>query len=432
MVSGFGDGCACRRRLSVAAWNALRGRWSPPQRCGAGHLGGLSSVCGARHDTDMNQLTKWQSRQWQLVDGARRTTAPAGANAMAVRALGQAEGTSVLEHGDLPAGTSTNPDPAVNTKDLLASPGRTNRDRRRIEREVCRVLDESRAVVLCLGFVVLSHVCWFALLMGDGRLTLVAGALAVGFFVAMAAHAEPAPDPRPKGEMARMSEPEFEQLVAFVEQEATLLATATTAAPTSYSAVSSDGFERLVSEALDDLPEFMRVELERDVAVVISDDGDSQGTDGYYGLYIGGTVANRGWRHQIVIFRDTLLRDYGSDPRTLRRLVTMTVRHEMAHHLGAGEGDVAELGLYDLAGPRPPKPWGASSQYLASGHPAVVDSEALRSTALSSRCRRGHAAAHGSDYQRPPASSTQTGSCRPLVMWRSPDRAVSSVMSRLR
>ena len=46
-----------------------------------------------------------------------------------------------------------------------------------------------------------------------------------------------------------------------------------------------------------------------------------------------------------MIFRDTLLRDFGHDAGELRAQVTRTVRHELAHHLGADELGVRELGL---------------------------------------------------------------------------------------
>ena len=48
---------------------------------------------------------------------------------------------------------------------------------------------------------------------------------------------------------------------------------------------------------------------------------------------------------RIIIFRDTLLRDFGHDADELRAQVTRTVRHELAHHLGADELGVRELGL---------------------------------------------------------------------------------------
>ncbi len=100
-------------------------------------------------------------------------------------------------------------------------------------------------------------------------------------------------------------------------------------------------FEVLVREALDDLPDLLIAALDH-VAVVISDKGRRHRA---YGLYQGDTVARDDHSDRIVIFRDTLLRDFGDDPDELRAQVTRTVRHELAHHLGADELGVRELGL---------------------------------------------------------------------------------------
>ena len=100
-------------------------------------------------------------------------------------------------------------------------------------------------------------------------------------------------------------------------------------------------FEELVRQALDDLPDLLIRALER-VAVVISDDGRRHRA---YGLYQGDTVARDDVPDRIVIYRDTLRRDFGHDPELLREQVTVTVRHELAHHLGADELGVRELGL---------------------------------------------------------------------------------------
>jgi predicted Zn-dependent protease with MMP-like domain len=100
-------------------------------------------------------------------------------------------------------------------------------------------------------------------------------------------------------------------------------------------------FEMLVREALDDLPDLLVKALDH-VAVVVSDQGRKHGA---YGLYQGDTVARDNYPDRIVIFRDTLLRDFGHDPDRLRDQVTRTVRHELAHHLGADELGVRELGL---------------------------------------------------------------------------------------
>jgi predicted Zn-dependent protease with MMP-like domain len=100
-------------------------------------------------------------------------------------------------------------------------------------------------------------------------------------------------------------------------------------------------FEQLVREALDDLPDLLIRSLDH-VAVVISDKGRKHHA---YGLYQGDTVARDDYPDRIVIFRDTLVRDFGDDPDALREQVTRTVRHELAHHLGADELGVRELGL---------------------------------------------------------------------------------------
>jgi predicted Zn-dependent protease with MMP-like domain len=100
-------------------------------------------------------------------------------------------------------------------------------------------------------------------------------------------------------------------------------------------------FEELVRQALDDLPDLLLKSLDH-VAVVISDKGRRHRA---YGLYMGDTVARDNAADRIVIFRDTLLRDFGDDPDLLRDQVTRTVRHELAHHLGADELGVRELGL---------------------------------------------------------------------------------------
>jgi len=102
-----------------------------------------------------------------------------------------------------------------------------------------------------------------------------------------------------------------------------------------------EDFSELVREALDDLPDLLRDSLHH-VAVVVSDKGRRHGA---YGLYMGDTVARDDHAKRIVIFRDTLLRDFGHDPDELRAQVTRTVRHELAHHLGADELGVRELGL---------------------------------------------------------------------------------------
>jgi predicted Zn-dependent protease with MMP-like domain len=102
-----------------------------------------------------------------------------------------------------------------------------------------------------------------------------------------------------------------------------------------------EDFEELVRDALDDLPDLLRNALAH-VAVVISDGGRRAGA---YGLYQGDGATRDTTHDRIVIFRDTLRRDFGSDPEMLREQVTRTVRHELAHHVGFDELGVSRLDL---------------------------------------------------------------------------------------
>ena len=100
-------------------------------------------------------------------------------------------------------------------------------------------------------------------------------------------------------------------------------------------------FESLVADAIDGLPEQFQRVLER-VAVVVSDLGEEHDA---YGHYFGDGVAFDGIEDRIVIYRDTLERDFGNDRELLARQVEQTLRHELAHHLGWDEDGVGGLGL---------------------------------------------------------------------------------------
>jgi predicted Zn-dependent protease with MMP-like domain len=101
-------------------------------------------------------------------------------------------------------------------------------------------------------------------------------------------------------------------------------------------------FAELVREALDELPDLLKRALEHNVAVLISDDGRRHGA---YGLYQGDGATRDTVSDRIVIFRDTLRRDFGNDADLLRDQVLRTVRHELAHHVGFDELGVRGLGL---------------------------------------------------------------------------------------
>ena len=161
---------------------------------------------------------------------------------------------------------------------------------------------------------------------------LVIGALMMSLGLRLAGWSEPE------------SEAEFERLV----QESERLARDGVAAePNEIDFMDLDpyddeDFAELVRDAMDELPDLLQRALERNVAVVISDGGRRAGA---YGLYPGEGVARDDVADRIVIYRDTLRRDFGHDPELLREQVTRTVRHELAHHLGADELGVRDLGL---------------------------------------------------------------------------------------
>ncbi len=100
-------------------------------------------------------------------------------------------------------------------------------------------------------------------------------------------------------------------------------------------------FDLLVADAIDRLPpEFQR--LLDETPVVVSHLGAENRA---YGHYFGDTVARDNYPDRIVLYQDTLVRDFGWDPEVLRAQVERTLRHEIAHHLGWNEPGVHGLGL---------------------------------------------------------------------------------------
>jgi predicted Zn-dependent protease with MMP-like domain len=112
-------------------------------------------------------------------------------------------------------------------------------------------------------------------------------------------------------------------------------------------------FEAAVRAALDDLPTAVEDQL-RGVAVTVSDDGAAHHA---YGMFVPGAQSLSQvarwfpWGETndapdlIVIYRDTLTRDFGKDQALLRAKIIETVRHEVGHLLGLDEAGVRKLGL---------------------------------------------------------------------------------------
>ena len=157
----------------------------------------------------------------------------------------------------------------------------------------------------------------------EGMAVFIGGGLALVLLTAWASVALTGSDSMP--------EDEFERLVRRSEE---LAATPGLRAETS-------DFDLLVADAIDDLPiEFQR--LLDDTPVVVSQHGMENRA---YGHYFGDTVARDNYPDRIVLYQDTLERDFGHDPDLLRAQVERTLRHEVAHHLGWNEPGVRDLGL---------------------------------------------------------------------------------------
>ena len=155
-----------------------------------------------------------------------------------------------------------------------------------------------------------------------------------------------------------LDEASFEALEDRVEQLATQNQTAPPpspreAPPDSGPIRSEREFETAVRSAIDDLPDEFQKQLDG-VVITVSDDGHKESA---YGMFVPGSRRGDGYTwwffgsgrrasaSQIIIYRDTLLRDYGNDPARLRAMITETVRHEVGHALGFDEAGVRRLDL---------------------------------------------------------------------------------------
>jgi predicted Zn-dependent protease with MMP-like domain len=157
----------------------------------------------------------------------------------------------------------------------------------------------------------------------EGLVAIVLGAILLVLFTAWATV-------RLTGQQ-ELSEPDFDRVVRRSEELAREPALA----------VSATEFDLLVADAIDRLPEEFRELLEK-TPVVVSHRGAEHRA---YGHYHGDTVARDNYPDRIILYEDTLERDFGHDRELLRSQVERTLRHEIAHHLGWRERGVRELGL---------------------------------------------------------------------------------------
>jgi predicted Zn-dependent protease with MMP-like domain len=109
--------------------------------------------------------------------------------------------------------------------------------------------------------------------------------------------------------------------------------------------VDPDRFERLVTEALDDLPPRLGT-LMRNVAVTVEHE---PGPPGLLGLYEGVPLTSRTSHYsavlpdRITIYRIAICAICASEDEVIEQ-VRRTVIHEVGHHFGIGDERLHELG----------------------------------------------------------------------------------------
>ncbi len=105
-------------------------------------------------------------------------------------------------------------------------------------------------------------------------------------------------------------------------------------------------FSELVAEALDELPAELAAAMDN-VVVLVEDRNDDD--PHLLGLYEGVALTSRTTQYagvlpdRITLYQDTLL-DVCDSEEEVRREVTVTVVHEIAHHFGISEERLHELG----------------------------------------------------------------------------------------
>ena len=117
-------------------------------------------------------------------------------------------------------------------------------------------------------------------------------------------------------------------------------------------------FERLVAQAIDDLPPAFREKLDN-VEVVIEERADAETLrragarhpDQILGLYHGVPQTRRTHRYGLVlpdkisIYRRPILRQCRT-PEEVRSTIHRVLRHEIAHHFGIDDNRLREIGAY--------------------------------------------------------------------------------------
>ena len=109
------------------------------------------------------------------------------------------------------------------------------------------------------------------------------------------------------------------------------------------------GFEQLIQEALDSLPDDLRGEMSN-VEILVEDEPPPG--QPLLGLYQGVPLTRRGINYsgalpdKITIYQGPLERIYGHDPELFARQVKRVVLHEIAHHFGISDERLVEIDRY--------------------------------------------------------------------------------------
>jgi predicted Zn-dependent protease with MMP-like domain len=112
-------------------------------------------------------------------------------------------------------------------------------------------------------------------------------------------------------------------------------------------AMSSERFEELVADALDEVPSEL-LDLMDNVVILVVDDPPADQPD-LLGVYEGYSLTDRGWNYtgvlpdRILIFRNPIL-GICEDEDDVVEEVAVTVVHEIAHHFGIDDARLHALG----------------------------------------------------------------------------------------
>lgn len=123
--------------------------------------------------------------------------------------------------------------------------------------------------------------------------------------------------------------------------------------------LAEEQFERLVAEALDELPPFFQDKMDNVEVLIrrwpLRQDLRTAGVPAGHtllGLYHGIPLTERTQGYNLVtpdtitLFQGPIEQAAGSDPESIRSQVRHTVVHEIAHHFGISDDRLHELGAY--------------------------------------------------------------------------------------